>query len=197
MASATFRLGTAATNSAGTSWSWRAYDTAIDAVAASYVKLELQSTTGVRSIAVTIPSADETTMASSAIPTVTVNQNAKTAAFRCSTSAGRTYIVRAVINSGLDLRGVSVADYTKEIAVHRLTNVATRLLAVGETDQYSRTYGHTGKLNNTIRAAGNSGFAIASGAAPTPTVGYVKLYSSGGALIAIGGSGTKTVIAPA
>jgi len=152
MASATFRLGTAATNSAGTVWSWRDYDTAIDADALSYVKVALESTTGVQSVVFSISSADNYTLSAGTTPSVATVQSSKTATFRVSSSAARTYLIRAVVNSGLDQNGDAVAEYDKSLAVHRLTAAGLRLVAVGERDEADRVYGYTPKLNAMIVA---------------------------------------------
>lgn len=156
MASARFRLGTAATNSAGTSWSWRAYDTAVDVAAASYVKCELESTTGVGSVSYTITSADSTTLAAGK-PTITTVQATKTATFRAATGVARCYLVRCQINSGQVANGDTASDYTKQVAVHRLASNGLRVLAVGETDEAHRTYGYEPKVNAVIRSVVASG----------------------------------------
>lgn len=190
MATARFRIGTATTNSASTTWSWRAYDTPTDISSGSYVKVDLESTNGVRTLSVSIPSADEQTL-SEGVPTVTTVQSSKTATFLAGTAAARTYLVRAVINNGLDLNNDSVSDYTKTLAVHIKTAESKRLIAVGETDDADRTYGYTPKLNAVIRTP--SVLVIATGG--TAVTG--SIYSSGGALLFLGASGTVTVIAPA
>jgi len=146
MASARFRIGTAATNSAGTSWSWRSYDAPADVQAGSYCKVSLESN-DVSTIQVTIPSTDELSTA----PTVTTNQSAKTATFRATATTGHTYLVRVVVNSGVDSNGDDVADYTKQLGVHVLTSGGKRLLAIGERDEADRTWGYLPKLNQSIR----------------------------------------------
>lgn len=173
MANARFRLGTAATNSAGTVWSWRAYDTAADIVSGSYVKVDLENTSGVRTLSVSIPSADPETL-SAGVPTVTTVQASKTATFRAGTGGARTYLVRAVINDGRDLNNDIVSAYTKSLAVHIKTQDGYRLIAVGETDEADRTSGYTPKLNASIRGNG-AGVApliaaqhVVAGVAATP-----------------------------
>jgi hypothetical protein len=157
MATARFRIGTAATNTAGTSWSWRGYDTAADVAAASYVKLQLESNTGVGSVSYSVFSADSTTLAAG-LPTVTTVQATKTATFRAATATSRTYLVRCSINSGQTALGDSVSDYTKELAVHRLDSNGLRVVAVGETDQAHRTYGYEPKINAAIRNLAGSSY---------------------------------------
>ena len=188
MTSARFRLGTAATNSAGTSWSWRSYDTYADVSADSYVKVELESKTGVSSIDVTIDSADEATL-SAGTPTVTINQSTKTATFQVASTANHTYIVRTVVNSGVDQNGDSVDDYDKRLAVHIPTASGYRLFAVGEKDEYSRSYGHTGKLNDVIRNA--------STGAATTLAGDVTGAASANTVVALQGSDVQTSVAAA
>lgn len=148
MASARFRIGTAATNSAGTSWSWRSYDAAADVLPGSYCKVALESN-DVSTIQVTIPATDELTTAA----TVTTNQSAKTATFQVASTSSHTYLVRTVVNGGVDANGDTVSDYTKQLAVHVLTDGGLRLLAMGERDEADRTWGHLGKVNSVIRSA--------------------------------------------
>jgi hypothetical protein len=166
MASANFRLGTAATNSAGTTWSWRAYDTACDATAGSYVKVELESVAGVSNVAVTLPSADDTTLAS-ALPTVTTVQASKTATFQLPSGSGRSYSVRVVINGGIDGNNNTQASYDKRLAVHVLTAQGYRKFIVGETDESNRTYGYTPKLNTLYDVASWSAYATAASVSVT------------------------------
>jgi hypothetical protein len=190
MASAKFRIGTAATNTAGTSWSYRAYDVAADIASNSYVKVDLESTTGVRKITVSIPSADEQSM-SAGVPTVTTVQASKTATFRAGTGAARTYIIRAVINDGIDQNGDTVSDYTKQLAAHIKTGSNRRLIAVGETDDAHRTYGYTSKLNAAIKttggALGSSGVTAGTYTNPTLVISSTGVITSAatGAAVAL------------
>lgn len=142
MASARFRLGHGDTASGP--WTYGAYDAAIDAAASKYIIADLESTAGVEQISVTIPSADEATMA--ALPTVTVNQVTKQATFQVDRTTGHTYIVRFTINAG-----TSSATY-KELCVHVACDNGLKLLALGETDQADRVYGWIGKVNAIARA---------------------------------------------
>lgn len=142
MTSARFRLGHGDTASGP--WTYGAYDAAIDAAASKYIIADLESTAGVEQISVTIPSADEATMA--ALPTVTVNQVTKQATFQVDRTTGHTYIVRFTINAG-----TSSATY-KELCVHVACDNGLKLLALGETDQADRVYGWIGKVNAIARA---------------------------------------------
>lgn len=143
MASARFRLGHG--DSASGPWTYGAYDAAIDAAASKYIIADLESTAGVDQISVTIPSADEATMAAG-LPTVTVSQVTKQATFQVAATTGHTYIVRFTINAG-----TSSATY-KELAVHVACDNGLKLLALGETDQADRVYGWIGKVNAIARA---------------------------------------------
>lgn len=147
MASATFRLGKSSLLAGP--YTYGSYDAAIDSTKDYYVKVELQSTAGVNSIAVTLPTADPVTIAAG-LPAVTVDQATKTATFRLPNVDGVSINVRVVINGGVDSSGTSQAAYTKELQVNVLTLEGMRLMAVGETDQYSRSYGHTSKLNDAL-----------------------------------------------
>ena len=181
MASARFRIGTATTNSAGTTWSWRAYDTAADVSSGSYVKVELESTNGVRTLTVSLPTADEQTL-SAGVPTVTTVQSSKTATFQAGTGSARTYVIRAVINSTRDLNGDIVSGYTKELAAHIKTAGGRRLLAVGESDQADRTYGWVPKVNSAIKvtagALGSSGVAAGTYGLSTVTISSTGVITS-------------------
>lgn len=194
MASARFRIGTATTNSAGTVWSWRAYDAAADIASGSYVKVDLETTNGVRKLACTIPSADDVTLAGT-LPTVTTVQASKTATFQSDTGAARTYVVRAQINDGIDLNGDTVSGYTKQLAVHIKTGSGRRLIAVGERDEADRTNGYTPKLNAAIKttagALGSSGVAAGTYTLATVTVSSTGVITSAatGAGAGLGSSG--------
>lgn len=147
MASATFRLGQS--SALGGTYTYGSYDSAIDVTPNYYVKIQLQSNVGVNSIAVTLPTADPVTIAAG-LPTVTVDSSTKTATFRMPNTYGCCINVKVVINGGVDTNGVTQSAYTKELQVNTLTAENIRLLAVGETDQYSRAYGHTGKINDAL-----------------------------------------------
>ena len=150
MTAATFRLGTATTNSAGTVWSWRGYDSAATVASGSYVKCELQSSSGVKTARYTISTADDHTM-SAGTPTVTLS--GKAATFQAASTAA-TYIVQARVNGGIDANAVSQSTYTSKLAVHVLTADGYKLIAVGETDENHRTYGHTEKVNSVVKILG-------------------------------------------
>lgn len=154
MTSANFRLGKANDNSAGTTWTWGAYDASITATAAQYIKMEPESTTGIASFTAAIVSADEVSWAAG-LPTVSTITATKCATFQIPTGAnvGHTYIVRYQVNSGIDSDGVTSATLTKKLAVHTLTPAGYKLFGVDETDENDRTYGHTGKLNDLVRDA--------------------------------------------
>jgi len=141
----------------------------------------LQGTTGVQSLAVSIKSADDVTLAS-ALPTVTTVQATKTATFVLPATLSRTYLVRALINGGIDQNGDTVAAYDKSVAVHILTGSGNRLIAVGEKDEYSRAYGYTPKLNtaiqNTSAVVGSSGVVSGTYTHATVTVDYRGIVTS-------------------
>ena len=155
MTSAIFRLGTATSNSAGTTWTWGSYDGSVTAAVSDYVKCELQSTIGVDSVAFSLISSDEDAL--SALPAVTYTASTRTATFRVSTSAnvGHTYLVRSLVNGGVDRNGDTDAALDKRLAVHVLTQYGYKLFAVDETDESNRTYGYTDKLNDLVRYAGS------------------------------------------
>jgi hypothetical protein len=183
MATARFKIGTAATNTAGTSWSWRAVDAPADIASGSYVKCALESTTGVGSVSYTIYSADSVSIAAG-LPTVTTVQATKTATFQAGTGAARTYLVKCQINSGQASRGDNVTDYEKRLAAHILTVSGRRLFAVGEIDEASRSYGYEPKLNALANATAAS--VVSGTTSPTfqidSTADGPILRSSGGAL---------------
>jgi hypothetical protein len=159
-------MGTATTNSAGTSWSWRGYDTAIDASSGSYVKVELESTVGVSHLAVTIPTADETSLAGT-LPTVTVVQSAKTATFKLPAATGRSFTVRCLVNNGIDGNNTTQSGYDKKLAAHVKTPQGYRKFIVGETDESHRTYGYTSKLNSIYDVVSWSAYATAASVSVT------------------------------
>lgn len=154
MASARFRLGKSSVGVSGP-WTWGSYDAAIDCTASQYVKIELESTAGVSSIAVTIPTADDVTLAG-ALPTVTTDQATKTATFQLPATAS-THIVKVLINGGVDANGTVQSAYSSQLAVHILNSASLRLMAVGEIDEASRSYGYTPKLNAALNAPGTPG----------------------------------------
>lgn len=154
MPSAIFRLGKSTSLSGP--WTWGAYDAAITADASDYIKAELQSTAGVDVIGVTLPSADPTTLAAG-VPTVTTDQATKTATFRLAAALGRSINVKVQINRGIDANAQTIAGYTKSLQVNVLTDTGVAVIAVGESDEYSREYGYTQKINAAIELAGSSG----------------------------------------
>ena len=130
-------------------WTWAAVDTSLQCSAGEYVKVELESTAGVDAIAVTLPTADPTRIAAG-MPVVTVNQSTKTATFQLP-AAATSINVAVTINNGAQ-NGVTQPAYTSELQAYVPTSTGLVLLAVGETDQYSRTYGHSQKLNVAIES---------------------------------------------
>lgn len=152
MASARFRFSTGP--SATGPWTADTVDAPLTTTVGTYVRVSLESNAGVNALACAITSADEVTLAS-ALPTVTVDQATKTAVFRVALLApdGLTYLVRATVNSGIDADDATTAAYEKSLAVHVLSRSGQALLAVGETDESDRAYGHTAKLNAALRAA--------------------------------------------
>lgn len=161
-ASAIFRLGTS-TLLAGP-YTYGAYDAAITALPSDFVKVDPQSTADVNTIAVTIQSADEVTLAG-VLPVVTVSQVTKTATFQVPATVGHTYLVRYTVNSG-----TSSAAY-KELAVHVLAKNAMPLAALGELDQSHRTYYWLAKLNDAIRRSLPGTYHETHGATVTTTDG--------------------------
>jgi hypothetical protein len=128
---------------------------------------------------------------SAGVPTVTTVQASKTATFRAGTGAARTYIIRAVINDGIDQNGDTVTDYTKQLAAHIKTGSNRRLIAVGETDDAHRTYGYTSKLNAAIKttggALGSSGVTAGTYTNPTLVISSTGVITSAatGAAVAL------------
>lgn len=171
MASALFKIGTATTNSAGTTWSYRTAGVQADIQPGSYVKLALDSTTGVGSVNYTIFGADPST-SDAGLPTVTVVQASKTATFLGASTLGHTYLVKCQINSGQPNAGESADDYEKRLAVHIKTAQGNRLIADGETDEYNATHGYTSKLNSYM-VAGGGGVST-----------YATMVTSGSPLVA-------------
>lgn len=144
--SATFRIGLSATS--GGPWSWGSYDAAAtNATASDYFKIELESLSGVDTIACSISSADEVQLAAG-VPTVTVEPATRTATGRLASTVGATYIVRVVTNPG------SSDSETKELAIEVKTAAGLWLLALDEEDQHNRTYYWLQKFNELARVAG-------------------------------------------
>lgn len=180
-ASARFRLGYS--NASTGPWTWAAYDTSIDVTAGQYVKVQLESTTGVNSFTASVFSADPTEYAAGGLPTVTVDNATKTAVFRTRAAAtnGATYLVKATVNGGLittsDRQRIATANYEKSLAVHILTPAGNRLIAVAETTESDRTYGFLPKLN-TVITTGIVNLGLKAAGVVRPTRSYLSI--SGG-----------------
>lgn len=162
MASANFRLGAADTDAGP--WTWGGYDCPIDVTAGQIVKIELESTSGVKSVSIRVTTADEVTLAD--LPNVIVDQSSKTGVFVTRDFAS-TYIVWVQINGGKDPNDITTKFYEKKLAVHVKTSAGLRLLAVGETDEADRTAGYAAKINTLIRNGGGGGSAGANAFATT------------------------------
>jgi len=157
MASANFRLGYSSVGTSGP-WTWGGYGEAIDVVADDYVKVELESTAGVATINVTIPRADEVTLAAG-VPVVTIDQVTRTATFQVGTEAA-TYCVEVTANPS------STSAVVAALAVHIPMMNGMRLLALDETTESDATYKWLGKVNDVVRSNGlvevndNDGYQI-------------------------------------
>lgn len=143
--SARFRIGTAALLVGP--YTYSSYDTAVTTTAGKFIKVELESTSGVNSIAVSISSADDLTLIAAAKPTVTVDTPTKTATFQLPSDTLRSYTV------SVTAYGSNGASDNKELNVEVAGAGGQHALALGETDQYHRTYGWLQKVNSAIRAA--------------------------------------------
>lgn len=151
MASATFRMGTGPATIGP--WSYGSYGACVDATAGQYVRVELQSTSGVNSIEIAVSSSDENWIAT--LPVVTIDQSTKTGYFRVPAAItlfeGATFAVRVRINGGVDSSDSTTAAFESRLLVHVLTGTQSRLLSVGETTELSTSAGHISKLNDLIR----------------------------------------------
>lgn len=142
-ASARFRIGKSAVGVSGP-WTWGSYDAPIDADASDYIKVEFESLAGIETMSCEVSSADEVTLAAG-VPTMTVDPATRTATGQLLSTVGATYILRAIANPN------TASAVQSELAVHVLTAAGHRLIAVDETDQSSRAYYWTAKLNTAIR----------------------------------------------
>lgn len=156
MASPIFRLSTGP--AAIGPWTTHAWDTAIDAAAGEFVRVDLQSSAGVKAIAVTIPSADEVTLAEAAIA-VTVSQALLIGIFQLPNTAGidnsfRSLNVQVTINSGLT-NNVADATLTRSLQVCVPNGAGLRAFVAGEEFESSRTFGWTPKANALAHGTGS------------------------------------------
>lgn len=161
MASPIFRLSTGP--AAIGPWTPGAWDTSIDSAEELFIRVDLQSSAGVSALAVSIPTADPTTLAEAAIP-ITVNQAALTGIFQLPHTGGvdntfRSLNVQVTINQGLT-NNVADATLTRALQVNVPSASGARAFAVGETDEFHRTYGHTQKLNAAASASASSNTVI-------------------------------------
>lgn len=177
-ASARFRLGYGASSTGP--WTWAAYDTSIDVTAGQYVKVQLESTSGVNSFSCSVFSADPTEYAARGLPTVTIDAAAKTAVFQTPVAAtnGFTYLVKCTINGGIvtssERYRIATADYEKSLAVHAVTPAGMRLVAIGETSESSRTSGWLSKINTAI-TTGIVNLGIKAAGVVRPTRQYLSI----------------------
>lgn len=177
MASPIFRLSTGPT--AVGAWTPGAWDTSIDSAKELYIRVDLQSTAGVSALAVSIPTADDVTLAEGA-PIVTVDQATLTGVFRLPSTVGtdttfRSLNVQVTINQGLT-NGAVDAALTRSLQVNVLSNSGMRAFAVGESDQFHRGYGHTQKFNALAKSAPSAtsvtyeGTVTTTAGVPTKTI---------------------------
>lgn len=152
MTSPIFRLATGASSTGP--WTWAAYDTAVDTAAGTWIKVELQSS-AVSMFECQVITADDITLGSLGLPAATIDQATKTAVWRVPVAAPYgTWIVWVRVNGGLDANDVASDALHTTLAVHVLTPSGNRLIACGETDEASRAYGYTPKLNKGLLGGG-------------------------------------------
>lgn len=149
MASVRFRLGHS-TASTGP-WTWGSYGAPLDIDPDDWVKVELESTAGVATINVTIPRADEVSMAAG-VPAITIDQVTRTAVFQ----AGSDVLTYCVEVTGNPSAGTAIP--AQALAVSVPTIAGYRLIALDETTESDPTYKWLAKINNVIRG-GSSGIS--------------------------------------
>ncbi|MFA4900899.1 MAG: hypothetical protein WC563_15380 [Brevundimonas sp.] len=168
MASPIFRLsyGVAAIGP----WTAGAWDTAIDSAKELFIRVDMQSTAGVNALAVSLPSADEVTLAEAAIP-ITVSQSVLTGIFQLPHTAGvdntfRSLNVTVTINQGLT-NNVADPTLTRSLQVCVPSGSGTRAFVVGEVDEFNRLYGHTPKFNAMAKVAPSTSTIVWEGTCTT------------------------------
>lgn len=166
MASANFRIGYSIVGNTGP-WTWAAYGACVDVPASAWIKVELESTSGVATINATIPRADEVVMAAG-VPTVTIDQVTRTAVFQMPAYAS-VCCIEVTANPS------SKSPVTAALAVHVLTSGSRRLLALDETAEQDPTYKWLSKINAIIRAGASS---AAASAVTVDTSAFDKILSA-------------------
>lgn len=128
------------------------------------IKAALDSTAGVDTVLWSITSADDVNIAS--LPAVTSNSD-KTCTFSV-TKAGGAWLLRCIVNGGVNARGATDPALTRALAVKVLNSAGQQEVAVGESSE-AGAYGWTKAHNDVARSAGGGGGGVVAGAGLTLT----------------------------
>jgi hypothetical protein len=161
---------------------------AVAVAASSTVDLALLSTSGVNTVAWSIVG----NHSSGAVnPTITPagSPSGATASFPMPAGAGQAYLVKCVVNGGVDANGDADAALTKQHIIGVNDSFARVPLATGETLERSATHGYTEHINDL--ATNFSGSAAAIAPCRLAATGNIANLSNAGANM----DGTALVVA--
>ncbi len=161
----------------------------VDVTAAATITVALSSLAGVTNWALTVVGQDEQVV----VPTITINQVAKTATFTAP-ALPWALILKSVVNNGVNANGVIDASLSTTFKICCLTTNALRLAASNETTENNASTGWTSILNIPIRNGTGAGTSLTIQEEGTPLATACTTMNFVGAICtAAGATGTKTI----